>query len=490
MSSADIDTRLKEKMKLFESIDYEVQRELPSTRVSSVNSFIQNQIINYNNSERKQFNSSQPQINSKSISKEFSRNPIKKVPHINLKSQSNSTIQSLRNSVPNIQKESIFDRLYREKDTQKMKKQIIAEYESEQFFKNKFSPQISARANNIPYNIDRLMSPNTSERTQKQNQIVFDEIIKKFTFSPSINKKSRQIVSSLPSFEERMQSSITKTLNRSLSLTVSPLKHFMSSKTLRKSSEHVLRSSDKLYRRSMEGIKKKSSKILSKLIEKENEAKRFSFFPDLTLSKQSSKKLFKYEAKSICSSPVTVWRNNQNWVKRKDSKNKLRKDNNEKKENNFHTFTPKINKKVIQDDFKTINLEVPHMNKYVNKMIKFHKEKEKKIMTIEEKIYAKNFKVGERKLISPKTPEIQIKKNHRAENKNSKNIIRQREDLKVGEFFSNTIEIHQELREEEFIKNKSEMNSFQKRDLTSFIMPNNIANENFANAVKILESKS
>ena len=124
--------------------------------------------------------------------------------------------------------------------------------------------------------------------------------------------------------------------------------------------------------------------------------------------------------------------------KKKRNISKLTKAHSEKEMKGI-TFYPNINKKIIQDDYKNIIIQIPYVNDYILKRRSFIERKKREI-EIEEYNNSHHLSVSKRRFINeenrPKTPDISI--NNLKRYKYS-NVLKIRKELGIIDFYSNNL---------------------------------------------------
>lgn len=269
---------------------------------------------------------------------------------------------------------------------------------------NKMCPRITTKAEEIvrdPNKFGERLYSNYKRnivKTSKKKKTNNSLATYNFSFRPELNKKSLLIANKLePSYirlnkkKKKINNSMDEReinenyLNlyggRSKGKKLNVMNNFsplnINNKT-NKTSKKNKKDSD-LYLRGLESMKKKEKQYNEKKLKEMEEYKKYSFKPKINKSKNNN-------IHSI-TKQKDIYKKNIEWKKKLQNENSKKKKKKEALYDKICTFSPNINKEIIQNDEKMIMRNLRQMNDYVNKRRKILRDKE------EEENY-KNKKLG------------------------------------------------------------------------------------------------
>ena len=233
-----------------------------------------------------------------------------------------------------------------------------------------------------------------------RHKIIKDE---QFEFKPQINKVSKKIAAKLESPRSRLLKKPKKTKNQfnsTMTLEIEIVEKKYKKLTLptfdKSLTDNKTRNkSPSLYIRGMEMIKKHNEIAEENKKENEKHYLQFSFKPNITPSNYYKSNTIKIHprAKSVENNSDTIeefYKRNARWKEAIEAKNKKIQNDKKKKELTSCTFTPKINKGLMNNDTKFIEKNIGQIVSYVKKRKNFLKLKEEEEL-YKNKIFYNNY---------------------------------------------------------------------------------------------------
>jgi len=216
-------------------------------------------------------------------------------------------------------------------------------------------------------NRDLLYSTTSSKSIEKKKSLYF-----KADFTPVLNKNSLKIAERIGNSFERLTSKRSRSFNNVIDLSTIVKK--MSSKFLNSTLGHSL------YDRAMNTLRIKRKRISNMLEREENEFKKHTYSPDLSLTSRYN------TSRSLSNPNCSLYDRSISWITARNNKIERNKQCLIKKENEDLTLKPKLIKKEMKDDEKFINRFVCQINTYINRC-ESSKAKKKEFENYKEKVF-------------------------------------------------------------------------------------------------------
>lgn len=191
-------------------------------------------------------------------------------------------------------------------------------------------------------------------------------------FHPLLNKNSLKIAEKLGNSFDRLTKSRKKVSKSTRNDSFSNHSFLTNYTKISKSSINLATLGQSLYDRAMSSLDKKRSKIKQKKLEDENSYKKYSFRPDLSLSRSKSKERYNSEENFH---KGKIYERHQHWINKKEAKIKKLKQSIDDQENEELTLQPELFKKSMRDDERFIKSNVRQIMSYIDRMKKSETKK-------------------------------------------------------------------------------------------------------------------
>jgi hypothetical protein len=151
-------------------------------------------------------------------------------------------------------------------------------------------------------------------------------------------------------------------------------------------SVQILNKSQELYEKGMDIIKKKNLIHQDKKQQTNNEYKKYTFKPDISLTMNSYGINEKFE-KINKEQSTTFFRKNQIWKNNLNKRNEMIYEYQEQEKMNVCTFSPEIDQRPAKNDVEFINKNIQQIYSYINNRRDFLKRKEQDRNYAERKLF-------------------------------------------------------------------------------------------------------
>ena len=455
-----IDQALKDKLKLFDEIDRELGTESSYKNTT-------NKLNNNNNSQFDKIYSNflldqyQPKniFNFKTTTKTNSNNNTinnnkkknynnynKKTPSHSHSRSNSKTIQRSNSSNKNlILPNDSGNRLYNYGFYIKNKLEKKRKEENDKIHKN-MTPKILNKSKDIlrdAYHFETRLYYNNNNNNNESNDNIYykKRTLSKDnlnTFKPKLNKNSLKIANKLEPASQRLIKNKKRknnnenyynkckeiynniyNNNNNFNYNFTNRSNSISPKNSK--SKESIKHCNELYNKGIENMQKKEKNYKQKLINKQEEYKKFSYKPNINknsplIEKNITKKNSSVDNNNNNNKKTDIYTKQCEWKKKLQNENKRKKEIYEK--NNFKdcTFKPNISQLNIQNDEKFIMKNLQQMNDYVNK----RRENIKKQKEYEEYKNKRLGKISNHSLkpTIPKEFEFQTRERSHSKNKN------------------------------------------------------------------------